>query len=252
MSRLALVLTVAVALGASHAVAVADVAKDKALSLFETSDRAYKAGRFEEAARLLSEAYALYPEPLLLYNLGRAQEGLGDLRAAVASYARYLRDGRGIVDRGAIERRIATLEAQLEARDAEARTLAASEAARQRAEAERSRIERARLADDRSPVERHGPWIAVGAGTLVVAAGALYGFRATSAHDDAVAAPVQRDARTLQDSAERSATIASALLVAGGLVAAGGVGWKIWQWRTRSAAAHVTATPGGLALRGAW
>jgi len=73
--------------------------RDKALKLFEDSDKAYKAGKFEKAADLLREAYGLYPEPLLLYNLGRAQEGLGDARGALESYERYLKDAKELKDR---------------------------------------------------------------------------------------------------------------------------------------------------------
>lgn len=69
--------------------------RDQALALFEQSDKAYKAGNFEEAAKLLREAYSLYPEPLLLYNLGRAQEGMGDSRGAVQSYEQYLQATAG-------------------------------------------------------------------------------------------------------------------------------------------------------------
>ena len=87
--------------------------RDRALKLFEDSDKAYKAGKFEKAAELLREAYGLYPEPLLLYNLGRAQEGLGDAKGAIESYERYLKDAKQIKDRGAIERRVDTLKAQL-------------------------------------------------------------------------------------------------------------------------------------------
>jgi len=260
MSRLAHVLTLALALSATAA--HADSKKDKALALFEKSDKAYKGGKFEEAVKLLEEAYRLYPEPLLLYNLGRAQEGLGDLPGAVASYERYLNDGKQISDRGAIERRVATLKAQLAARDEEQRRLADEEARRKQAEEERRRADAERLRlerearereNERSPAERYGPWITVGTGGVLLASGFYFGARASGTHDDAVAAPVQRDAVELQASAERSATIANVLFVVGGLVTAGGIGWKIYQWRTGTeTTATVRATPGGAMIEGRW
>ncbi len=259
MSRLAYVLTLGLALSATPA--FADAKKDKALALFEKSDKAYKDGKFEQAVKLLEEAYSLYPEPLLLYNLGRAQEGLGDLPGAVASYEKYLKDGKEITDRGAIERRVETLKAQLAARDEEQKRLAEEEQKRKqaeedrrRAEEERKRIEAERLAAQKSPLETWGPWITIGAGTAIVATGFYFGARASSTHDDAVATPVQRDAAELQASAESSAKIANVLFVVGGLATAGGIGWKVWQWKSDdgSATAVVTATPTGAAVEGVW
>jgi tetratricopeptide (TPR) repeat protein len=250
----------ALALALSATVAHADAKKDKALALFEKSDKAYKDGNFEQAVKLLEEAYGLYPEPLLLYNLGRAQEGLGDLPGAVASYERYLADGKQIQDRGAIERRLETLKAQLASRDEEQKRLAEEEAKRKqaeedrkRAEAERLRLEEAARANQRSPLEAWGPWITIGTGGALLATGFYFGARSSSTHDDAVASPVQRDALELQQSAEHSATIANVMFVIGGVAIAGGIGWKIYQWRTGTeTTAVVRATPTGAAIEGIW
>jgi len=255
---LALVLTGVMAVGASQAHADAKD-KDKALALFEKSDKAYKAGNFEEAVKLLQEAYGLYPEPILLYNLGRAQEGIGDAPGAIESYERYLKEGKDIKDRGAIERKVATLKAQLAQQDTEAKRLAEEEAKRKQAEEERRRAEEERLRAEkqrqeeaRSPVDKYGPWITISAGTALLATGFIFGARASSTHDDAVAAPVQRDALELQDSAERSATVANVLFVVGGLTLAGGVGWKIYQWKTGDGSAQVTVAPNAVAVGGSW
>src|SRR5262249_38752530 len=61
-------------------------AEERAFDLFEKSKVAYREGRFAEAADLLAEAYKAKPEPVLLYNLGRACEGLGDLQRAIGAY----------------------------------------------------------------------------------------------------------------------------------------------------------------------
>jgi tetratricopeptide (TPR) repeat protein len=257
----------ALALALSATVAHADAKKEKALVLFEKSDKAYKDGKFEQAVKLLEEAYALYPEPLLLYNLGRAQEGLGDFPGAVDSYERYLKDGKQIQDRGAIERRLETLKAQLASRDEEQKRLADEEARRKKAEedrtraeddrkradAERLRLEQAARANERSPLETWGPWITMGTGGALIATGLYFGARASSTHDDAIASPVQRDAVELQHSAEHSATIANVVFVVGGVAVAAGIGWKIYQWRTRSETTVVVrATPTGAAIEGLW
>jgi tetratricopeptide (TPR) repeat protein len=224
--------------------------RDQALKLFEDSDKAYKAGKFEEAADLLREAYGLYPEPLLLYNLGRAQEGLGDAEGAVESYEKYLADAKQIKDRGAIERRIATLKAQLDKQARDAKRRRQDEERRKREEEERRRNPPPPI-DERGPLATYGPWITMGSGGAAVLTGLFFGIRAQATHDDAVATPIQRDSAELQRSAERSATIANVLFVAGGAAIAGGVAWKIYQWGSpsSSSSAQLVATPSSVALR---
>jgi len=246
----------AVLVGLSSTSAFADEDRDRALKLFEHSDKAYKAGKFEKAAELLREAYGLYPEPLLLYNLGRAQEGLGDARGAMESYEKYLKDAKEIKDRGAIERRIATLKAQLDKQEQEAQQRAEEEKRRAEEEERRKREEEERRKnpppppDDRTPMEKYGAWITMGGGGLLAVTGVYFGIRASSTHDDAVATPIQRDAAELQASAERSAKVANVLFVVGGLAIAGGVAWKVYQWKTSSSStAQVVVAPASVALR---
>ena len=115
------------------------------------------------------------------------------------------------------------------------------------------RLEEAARANQRSPLETWGPWITMGAGGAFVATGLYFGVRSSSTHDDAVASPVQRDALELQHSAERSATIANVMFVLGGVAIAGGIGWKVYQWRTGTeTTAVVRATPTGAAIVGVW
>jgi tetratricopeptide (TPR) repeat protein len=230
--------------------------REKALILFENSDKAYKAGKFEEAVALLREAYQLYPEPLLLYNLGRAQEGLGDTAGALESYEQYLKDAKEIKDRGAIERRIETLKAQIAKAEADARQRAEEEERRRREEEERKRNPPPPI-DTRTPLEKYGPWTTMGVGGAVVLTGVYFGVRASSRHDDALATPIQRDAAELQASAERSATIANVMFAAGGAVLAGGIVWKLLQWKsgsdndaqsTQPQGAQLKVGPGSIAL----
>ncbi|HUS33194.1 MAG TPA: tetratricopeptide repeat protein [Kofleriaceae bacterium] len=265
MLRVSYVFAIALALVGP---AYADDNRGKALKLFEESNKAYKSGKFEDAADLLKKAYALFPEPILMYNLGRAQEGLGDPKGALDSYERYLAEAKQVDDRGAIERRIATLKAQIAKQEEDARSRDENERRlqeeqerrkheeqeRQRLEAERQRLEderaRAVVIDDRTPLEKYGPWTTMGVGGALVGTGIVFGIRSGAKHDDAVAAPGQRDAADLQASAEHYATVANVLFVAGGLVAAGGVAWKVWQWKHPHAqtAASLQVTPTSAAV----
>src|SRR5215471_16097119 len=99
------------------ALARADEASDRAYELYRQSAERYRAGQFKEAADLVRQAYAVRRDPVLLYNLGRACEGMGDLPCAIDAYERYLAASSPL-DRGAIEQRIATFRAELAERPA--------------------------------------------------------------------------------------------------------------------------------------
>jgi tetratricopeptide (TPR) repeat protein len=192
--------------------------KVEALELFSQSDEHYKRGEFEQAADLLRRAYDLYPEPLLLYNLARALEGLGDAEGAITQYERYLAEATSIDDRGAIERRVATLKAQ--------RTAAAP-------------VDTAEPLPTSTPVDttphirppRRLPWFIAGGGIAVVGAGVVLGVVAKNKHDAAVDEPVQVEAERLQNQAQRYATTSNVLLFAGGALVIGGVVWAVVELR---------------------
>jgi len=190
----------------------------RALDLFEQSAKAYREGRFQDAVDLLLEARKVKPEPVLLYNLGRAYEALGKSVEAAEAYEQYLREDPRAADRRAIEGRVSTLRAQA-------------------AELEKARATPAGGNDDRRdrsndvvpPAEPESaavaPWVVAGLGLAVIGAGFVTGAIANSKHDDAVAEPRQAAAQEKQDSAESLATTSTILFVAGGVVTAVGLGW---------------------------
>jgi iron complex outermembrane receptor protein len=91
-------------------------AHDHALQLFSEGKTAYKQGDLQTAIKDLEAAYELEPAPVLLYNLARAYEGLGELEKAVSAYERFLTAQPNAEDRGAIETRLATLKRQVDER----------------------------------------------------------------------------------------------------------------------------------------
>src|SRR5687767_9910106 len=95
--------------------------QSQAADLFKKSVDAYRRGAFKEAIDLLNEAYALDPQPVLLYNLARAHEGLGDLDLAISTYEKYLQQEPNAPDKGAIEQRLVTLRRQRDERIAAAK-----------------------------------------------------------------------------------------------------------------------------------
>jgi len=251
---LRVVVIVAVALGVCPAFADEPAGKPAALKLFAEADKAYKRGEFEHAAQLLREAYELYPEPILLYNLARALEGMGDTEGAVVNYERYLSKATTVEDRGAIERRVATLKEQLAAKE----KLAANEKAPPPPPPpplEAKPLEAPPQHEHIVPAPHHSvvPWIVTGLGLASGGVGAVFGARANSEHQKAVSDTVQLDAEQHQSAARDDAGRANALFIAGGVLVAGGVIWAIID---RAGGSHSKVSlqvhPQGFAVGWTW
>jgi tetratricopeptide (TPR) repeat protein len=241
-----------------------------AVQLAEDSEKAYKAGHFEKAADLLRRAHDLYPEPILLYNLGRALEGMGDAKDAVAAYQKYLQDARQIDDRGAIERRVATLKAQIEREQQPSQPKDDTQAIPPKDDSqpvtappplpppspteEPLPARSVPAGPTEEPQTSYLPWSTIGLGGAMVVTGALYGWRASANHDDAVNEPSQLKAAQLQDAAKHDASVANALFIVGGAVALGGAVWEYVDWRRADRPAvqahRIHITPTGIAI--AW
>jgi tetratricopeptide (TPR) repeat protein len=252
----AVTLAIAAALGAVRRDALAqDKGDPRAEKLFTESAELYREGRFAEAAQRLEDAYAISPEPVLLYNLARAYEGMGETERALSAYRRYLEADPTTRDRRSIETRIETLERQLEERRALEEKTRAAAAARGR--------ERTDAVPPRAPSPL--PWIVAGVGALGVGAGAVLGVMSQGKRDDAEdpdAAPNGQAAAELVDDAETLATGANVAFIAGGAVLLGGVVWGIVDvvgsgsaaQAGRAPAPRVTVwmSPGKVGLRGAF
>ncbi len=70
----------------------------------------YNASDFANALADAKAAYELDPRPALLYNLGQCYRALGDLRQALFSYRRYLREEPDASNRAMVKGLIAGLE----------------------------------------------------------------------------------------------------------------------------------------------
>lgn len=94
--------------------AVADPAAE-ARAAYRRGADLYRAGRYREAIAEFEAADRLRPSPALQFNVGQAWEKLGDVEAALAAFARYLRQDPGAANREAVERNVRSLEARLAA-----------------------------------------------------------------------------------------------------------------------------------------
>ena len=214
----------------------ADDPKVRALDLFEQSAVAYREGRFQAAIDLLLEARRTKPEPVLLYNLGRAYEASGAQQQAADAYARYLAEEPRAGDRRAIEGRIVTLRAQVD-------------------ELARAKVASSRRPPDRaepdSAVEVVAPWVITGVGVAGLGTGVVLALVSRGRHDAAVAEPVQTVAQGKQDDASTFATGATIAFIAGGVVTAAGLTWLgVRTFRPSSRGVALLPGPASLALRG--
>lgn len=218
------------------------------MQLFTDSAERYREGKFDEAAALLERAYSLHQEPVLLYNLGRAYEGMGDYEKAVEAYEKYVQEAPEAKDRPSIERRLETLKAELQKRKE------LEEKERRLAE------ERAKQKQTPSPTpERREeswfpgplPYVVAGAGIASLGAGAFFGLQANSRRSDADAAPSQRKAAETFRDAESAASAANVFFVVGGVLTAAGVTWVVLDTtsKNREKAATLWLTAGVSSAR---
>jgi tetratricopeptide (TPR) repeat protein len=190
----------------------------RAIALFEQANVAYRDGRFGEAAELLRDAVELYPHPNLVYNLGRAQESMGDLSAAIATYERYL-ELDGVRDADLVRHRVGTLRRLHRERQA---------LVDQRLSAIRERDELvAQLEEEREASISRGPvpWIVAGVGVLGVGGAILLWQLAVAENDRAEIAPTQREAFDHAGNAKTLLHASWATVVAGGALLLAGATW---------------------------
>jgi tetratricopeptide (TPR) repeat protein len=225
-------------------------AREKALELFRQSEEEYRQGRFDEAAKLLEEAHRLHDEPVLLYNLARAYEGMGEREKAVDAYQRFLQRSPDTKDKGAIEKRIQTLNKEI----ADQRQL---QSEKQQLEKEKGREKTAPPPvkpppESSSPFPGIWPWVTAGAGVALIGTGGVFGVLAQSKRDDADADPEHKSSRRTFRDAESLATTANVFFIVGGVVAAGGVTWIVLSTGAEDAepSAELRVGPGSVAVGG--
>lgn len=203
---------------------------DLAIALFNHSNEAYKKGDFKGAAADLEKAYALEPAPVLLYNLGRAYEGLGDAKNAIDAYERYLKAQPDAEDRGSIESRLTTLHHQLEL---EARASAPPPPP-----------------PPVAPVSLHprplgaGPVIVTAVGFAGIVTGGIFGVLALStASSQNAPTTSQADAVSAHDRASTFATVSTVSFIAGGVITLAGTVWLIVDRVTAKNRTTASSTP---------
>ena len=100
----------------------AEKGRQEAAAHAEKGLRAYNLGNFDDAIAEFSKSYDLDPTPALLYNLGHANRGAGNLDRAIFFYERFLAESKKLGEKANKEKmaRAKDLIAQLQAKIAAA------------------------------------------------------------------------------------------------------------------------------------
>ena len=101
-----------ISVGAAPAPAAADDAT-RAKDIFKVAQKLYKEARYADAIAKFEEAYVLKPSPVIIYNIGKCHEQLGDVPKAMRSYRDYLRLSPDAKDKDTVSDAIANLERRL-------------------------------------------------------------------------------------------------------------------------------------------
>ena len=256
--------------------------------LVKEATAAYGDGQLRESIKLLKQAYAIKQDPRLLYNIAKAEEGLGNWQKAIDGYRAYLDKDPQASNRDVVAGRITVLEKQLLEREnhkATAARLAAerAESAGKRKEAitkyqrylelapnvgDRQKVE-AKIAELRRPAPPEqnkgtstvagkpsgsiAPWLVVGVGTAAVATGAVFGVLSRGKYDDARNADTGQAAEDSRKTGDTFTTVGNITMIAGGVVVAGGLTWVLLSGGSsaeKSSALNLTLAPTGVRLGG--
>jgi tetratricopeptide (TPR) repeat protein len=260
----------------------ADTALDEAKALTNTAMVEYNVGKFREALELYSKAYERYPTPVLLFDVGQCQRMLKNYERAIFFFRGYLRAEPSAPNRTAVEALIAEAQRELdderaiEAAKADQAPAAPASAASTEPPAPPSAAPplgapppptppAAPKAELPAPPAKpaiaqtddllfKGGLVTAGAGVVAVGLGVYFGLHAASLSSEIASVSASRGMWTAQDQSDydagqTSATAASVLYVAGGLLLATGGVLVYFGWpRVSTTTALVVPEPGGASF----
>ena len=111
-----LALLVAVSLAVPPAPADAAGADERAKVIFDSATKLYGQRRYAEAIVKFQEAYSVAPLPLILYNIGKCHNRLGDPSMALRNFREYQRLDPSALGDAAVKGEIAKCEKRLKER----------------------------------------------------------------------------------------------------------------------------------------
>lgn len=85
--------------------------QSRAQALYEEGSRHYKLHEYDAAIAAFKQAYAMFPEPTILFDLGQAYRQLDDCKDALSFYKTYLHDKPDAEDRALVEKLVSEMQA---------------------------------------------------------------------------------------------------------------------------------------------
>ncbi len=248
-----LLLLLAMAVPATDARAQGDTAS-QVEALYAEGVALYRAQKYTAAVEKFEEAYRLFPEPNLLFNIGKAKEASGDLDGAMAAYEKCAASSEATASTRtkATERASMLRTAKLKSKVAPSDTELTPAPTRSGSP----------VTVTTNPKKSEGPgvlpWVLGGVGVALVGTGAVFFGLGASDHGkiaDAKSnamngvAPLTRvEAEDLADSGESKKTIGTALIAGGVVAAAGGAVWALLSGGDDDVAVSVAPGKDGGAL----
>lgn len=215
--------------------ATADERTDQVLELVSQAQEAYAADDYGRAIALLNQAYALYPDPAIRFNMARAYEAHGDCEKARWAF-------RDVIDN--------------EEADAEVRQTAKAGLKAMTCQEVAPVVVVGPEPDNDSGVSPWVSWSAVGLGVVCLAAGGVLQSGSYDTHDELARIGADGRSRAQYDDARTrldDEIFASKLMYGAGavLVGAGAVGLLFFE---ESASVALIPTPVGVSLsaRATW
>jgi hypothetical protein len=243
MRRWSGVAAVVLALAVTAAPMAADAQNRRAVQrarlLFARGVHEYDQGHYRPALGFFTRAYELVPAPAVIYNIAQCHLSLGADADAARHFRLFLEQEPDAPNRAEVERKLREIDARLGQRRHRQREATLAEVRDEQQRIERTEHEEFRrtLRDEETvstPEEHHGgghvhiaTWITLGAGLAVAGVGGLFALDAASKQSD-LDDPGLDCHRAVQkcldivDSGDRSATLRTVLLAAGGAALAAG------------------------------
>lgn len=210
--------------------------KSEAQAHIEKATQAHEAGDFETALVELQAAYALDPQPDLLYAMGQVHVKLGECQQAIDSYEQFLATNPDSEPAAAAHEAIDTCKAQLPPPEPEPTPAPVTQPPSPPPPA----------TPEARPfyTDKIGDAL-VGVGVVAMVVGGLEYASARSTLDDADAATTYAEHEQLVDDAHSKRNIGVAFGVAG-LVAVGVGVWHYTKYHSEQAVAVAPTTSGGM------
>lgn len=214
----------------------------RAQALYEEGSKHYKLHEYDAAIAAFKQAYAMFPEPTILFDLGQAYRQLHDCTDALSFYKTYLRDKPDAEDRGVVEKLVAEMQACV---DEQSRVAAAPPPASAPAPVV--------VAPPRNRGLRVAGIVTGGVGALVAATGIYFSYDA--AHQASLLERMcmtkcaSTDVAAIDRKGKASQTDAITLYAIGGSVAAIGTGMFVYAiLHADPETVTVSPTAGGAAV----